>query len=667
MPSIEEVAIDTYNKNILYIKKTHPSLAQDLHNLDLAIEQNLYTQRYALEYINDNFDILDLQKETFLYKTQSEEFVKNTLQLINLDKTKGTIEGFSFFDVTKLNISNKDAIEDKKEVFELMTYSLNNISKTKMMKKIQKFIFFGTGLGLHISAIHSKFQPSDYLIVEDDLEIFKLSLFTTQYYEFAKTSRITFSILEDDSTFTQNIEQFLQNNFNYNRYIKYFQTHNHTDTKIRLFQTAISNQSFVTFPYNKQLNLSLRPLTYLESNYKFLNLSKPLKDDFFHDKPILVLAAGPSFEENIDWLLTNHSQYIIIAVSTVLKTLYKHNIKPDIVTHLDGVQETSIFYEGYDVKKYLRDSICIFSAITPKLIVDIFDKEQVYIYENTTDYHKNFAVPLTQCVGSFSYVLSTLLSSGKLYLLGLDLALNQRTGETHSSEHSENQIIDLISSDKINTKTSLVNATLKVEGNFDKSVLTNAILYSSVLTLKKVIPQTIQENQLVYNLSVGAKLPFANPLSPQDIKSSNPLNKRDLASSIKNALKESTTTVLTSYDRECLEAEYTALLNIEAYIGKFKKTHNKIDSQKYIGDIVNLFMKILEERNKKEDYNIVKIYYSYFRYVLAIIDDFFSTKGANNTKHHIKKINKIFEEGLDSIQDKYKNALKLFLEEESKN
>lgn len=660
MNSIEEIAIDTYNKNILYIMQNHPELATDLQNLDLAIEQNIYEEQYALEYINDNFDIKILKTNNYFYDTTSNEFAKSVSKQINYTKSEGTIEGFSVYDVTKLNIDNQESIDDKKEVYELMKYTLNNSNTTDKMKKIKKFIFVGVGLGLHITTIDAKIKASDYLIIEDNLEIFKLSLFTTKYYEIGQRSRIVFSILEDDSVFTKKIELFLVNNFAYNRFFKYVSMNSHSNTKIRLIQTAIANQSFSTFPYHRRLNMTIKPLEYLKENYKFLNLSEHIKSDFFHDKPILVLAAGPSFKDNLEWLVQNHSHYIIIAVSAVLPTLYKHAIKPDIITHLDGVEETTVFYEGYDAKEYLKDAICIFSAMTPKKIINILNKEQIYFYENITNYHKGFAVPISECVGSFSYIFSTLINAKETFLLGLDLALNQKTGETHSGEHSENKTVDLHSSDEINTKTSLVDTTLKVQGNTSKTVLTNAVLYSSVISLDRVIPQIVSNGQSAYNFSNGSKLANASALNILECQQSKVIDKSNLYKNIHSALTESSTSKLSPLDIQSLQLELEAVLRMRTYVEEFKKTHNSKDVDKYINNLINLIITILQEKTKENNSTLTEVYYDYFQYVLALLDDFFNTVGTNNTKHHIKKMNKIIESGLDSIQDKYENALTHF-------
>ena len=66
------------------------------------------------------------------------------------------------------------------------------------MKNLLKFIFCGVGLGFHIAEIQNKVKSSLIFIMEDNLEIFRLSLFTTNYQSISEQARLFFSIMDDD-------------------------------------------------------------------------------------------------------------------------------------------------------------------------------------------------------------------------------------------------------------------------------------------------------------------------------------------------------------------------------------------------------------------------------------------------------------------------------------
>ena len=63
---------------------------------------------------------------------------------------------------------------------------------------MDKFIFMGTLLGRHIPKIANKINASSYLILERNLEIFRLSLFTVDYTILGGKGAI-FSIMDSTS------------------------------------------------------------------------------------------------------------------------------------------------------------------------------------------------------------------------------------------------------------------------------------------------------------------------------------------------------------------------------------------------------------------------------------------------------------------------------------
>ncbi|MDQ7060106.1 MAG: DUF115 domain-containing protein [Sulfurimonas sp.] len=165
-----------------------------------------------------------------------------------------------------------------------------------------------------------------------------MSLFTTDYEKIGASAKLYFSINDDNNTFLVQIKKFLEGTFFYNRYLKYSYFSPHSDNKIKQIQNALSTQSFAFFPYKQQLKKYIRPFEYIHDGYKTINLYTIRNNAFFKDKPILLLAAGPSLKKNIEWVKKNKDKFIIVAISAVLNTLYNHNIRPNIVTHLDGYE-----------------------------------------------------------------------------------------------------------------------------------------------------------------------------------------------------------------------------------------------------------------------------------------------------------------------------------------
>ncbi len=228
MQDIEQKAIETYTKNLSYLSKEHPDLHRKIELLSLALQNGQYKEKYAIEYKEEGyFDLLELSTGKWLYGSHSGKLAKKAALGVNYNKTDGVIETFyNFkFDESAVNTAkNTDpTISSFATTAPVISYIDGIIDKKNTtMRKIYKFIFFGTGLGLHIDEIDRKIDASIYLIVEDNLEIFRASLFVTDYSRIGKKSKIHFSIMDNDYSFKEKFNKFFHDAFIRNNYLKYF-------------------------------------------------------------------------------------------------------------------------------------------------------------------------------------------------------------------------------------------------------------------------------------------------------------------------------------------------------------------------------------------------------------------------------------------------------------
>ncbi|MDQ7060104.1 MAG: hypothetical protein Q9M43_02845 [Sulfurimonas sp.] len=187
MENIEQKAVEIYTNNIIYFRKNHPKLMQKLDVLDAMIESGDYASHYDLEYIHGYFDVKELQSAHYLYNDDSQLVSSSLADLIDFKKLSLSFEGFPLYNISA---DNQKTLDDRAEGFEdilpIMKYYVDHTSPDDLMKKIEKFMFVGVGLGMHIECIHTKIQAKEYFIIEDDLELFKLSLFTTSYSSLGK-------------------------------------------------------------------------------------------------------------------------------------------------------------------------------------------------------------------------------------------------------------------------------------------------------------------------------------------------------------------------------------------------------------------------------------------------------------------------------------------------
>ena len=192
LKNIEESIVERYQKNIQYFQEKQPKLYEKLASCDSAVEQGLYTNKYDLMFNNNSFDVQEFTTNNRLYGQDSNKFAYEIAQ---------------------------------------------NFSE-----KVEKFAFFGVGLGVHLTAIDKKISSSSYLIVEDDLELFKLSTLVTPYYELAYNSKLYFSVFESEDEFKDEVDVFL-NSTKTNTNILHYSMSNHSDTKKIYFNKIFGKEN----------------------------------------------------------------------------------------------------------------------------------------------------------------------------------------------------------------------------------------------------------------------------------------------------------------------------------------------------------------------------------------------------------------------------------------
>lgn len=665
MESIENAAIERYQRNLEYFSKQQPELMQKLTLFNNSLEDGSYDAKYDLEYINGYFDVKQLKTSHYLYTQNSELISKEIADKVNYKKDSYTFEGFPLYRVPDEKLSTlDDRSEGFEDIFPIMRYYLENSSESDAMKSIEKIIFIGVGLGFHIPLIDDKIKAKEYFIIEDDIELFRLSLFTTSFYKIAQHSELYFSIADDENLFLITARSFLRNTFFYNRYLKYSYFAAHSENKIKQIQNALSTQDFAFFPYKQLLKKYLRPLEYINDGYKILNISRHFDKSLFNNKPVLLLAAGPTFKKNISWVKKNQDKFIIVAIAAVLNTLYEHNIKPDIVTHIDGYEGSLPLFDGIPTKEFLKDTIIVFGSFALSKLRDLFTKEQIFYQESSASYFEGFGISSGPCVGSHTLIFSLILNSTELYLLGLNLALDQETGSSHSEDYVDRKIIDMSTKTELKSDMKSADNLIPVQGNFTDIVYSTAVTHSSVQFLHENIKNAKLDEQIIYNLNEGAKISNTIPthIESIDTEKYTPIDKKKLYQHLHEQLSLKSATRLSDKDVLTLKKRLYNAREIKRNIDEYCNSVSHANVNRYLYDLLGIVSIIMHTGDRSID-NIVSVYYTYFEYVLPLIMDLFNTKGLKNEKRHIKKLDKMIQKGMYNIYTIYEQAVETFIEE----
>ncbi|MBA1437670.1 MAG: motility associated factor glycosyltransferase family protein [Epsilonproteobacteria bacterium] len=662
MQSIETQAIENFHNNMDYLKKHHNELFHKVDIFQNGLESGYTFEKYTLEYKNEGyFDVQNLQTKEFLYSDNSEKISQSLCDQINFKKDHFSFQGFRLvygFEDRELD----DMASSHKDIYPIMSYYLERYPYETTMKKIEKFMFIGTGLGTHIEKVLQKTKSEIIFIVEDDLELFRLSLFTTPYYKLFSDKMVIFSIASNETDFSRDFRQFLENSFYLNRLLKYSYFPAHSKNKIQLMKSILASQNFLTFGYNTVLDKFLRPLQALNS-YHFLNLAKHLQLKSITEKPVVVVGAGPSLDKNIQWLAQHQEDLIIFAVATSLRTLHKHNIKPDIVSHIDGFKYGYKNFETFPIKEFVKDSIAILGSFVEKRVIELFNKEQTFIFEEDTFYFNNFGSVEAPCIGSTSVANAILLGFKEIYLLGIDLALG-KDGATHAGAHITSGKYDLEHLDSnLTNEISLRDDLFTVQGNFTEAVKTTPLFNNSIVAINNIVTHLKTEQQTIYNLNEGAHFRNTIAIHAKDITIHSMHNKKDVFNNFYNEILQLSQTKLSEEDLESMRQRLSYAKKTNKIIKKYQKRVTYTDINKYLYNLYGLIIELYPAQTR-ENRNITKVFDMFFQYVVPIIYDMCNTKEKDLKQLHedIKRVDTLVVEALNNIINTYTKKIGTFLQ-----
>ncbi len=175
------------------------------------IENGTYKERYALEFNmqDGDFDIYDIVNDKYLYNKSPKRFNNDLIRKVDFDEKSSILNvAKHFLYEFQEEVDRKDRFEfEDSELVSAMTFNdtweyskITNdflINRKRRLKDIKKFIFMGTLLGRHIPRVAKKIDAKIYLVLERNLEIFRLSLFTVDYTILAENDGVIFSIMDD--------------------------------------------------------------------------------------------------------------------------------------------------------------------------------------------------------------------------------------------------------------------------------------------------------------------------------------------------------------------------------------------------------------------------------------------------------------------------------------
>ena len=670
---LQKALTTTFLANLAFLSEYDNGLYHRIDELSRMIENGTYKEKYALEFIMENgdFDIYDIVNDKYLYDKVPKKINDNMVKEIEFNEKNSILniqEHFIFkkqfpidrnarFNFENINQYNSLTLNDTFKYSNALEDFLD--AKEKKLKKIEKFIFLGTLLGRHIPRIAEKIDAKAYLVLERNLEVFRLSLFTVDYTIVAKKGAI-FSIMDSPRDEEKKIYDFLHFSQFDNYLLKISTTNINIDTYIDTILSIVNILDPIGYDYNRYLYTYINRTTKnLDSEYRTLLFNKiNEKCDIFKNIPILYLAAGPSLDENIEWIKENQNKFFIVTIGAACKKILLNGIRIDMITTLDE-QYTILNDKQFDdetVSKIGDNTIILASEITNENILKKFNQDNLFLYEVFIPFHKNNLVFDGYSIGEVTLAMLIKMNPKDIYLIGLDLALNQKTGDSHFSQ-SNSGVSKLNLKEKQNREYFEQRKSLiKVKGNFKKEVFTTPLFYTSIKSAESKIFLKNKDTN-IFNLSThGAYFFGAKPKKIKNIKINEFTDSTYLNEVFKNFLIKNSSKELSIESKKKLQKDLIFIEELNKILEEIEikdfKTYNSFFKKIY---------SIAEKMINKKIFIFYQVINNYFEIVVPYLSYHFNDKEIKNQAKEIRKIKNIFINDIKKMTKDYKTCLERIL------
>ncbi len=205
------------------------------------------------------------------------------------------------------------------------------------------FVCFGFGFGYYIKAILERLNKTDVLIVvEPNADIFKYAFSNIDLIEFYNDKRLNILVGIDTNSFVDNLA--LRVSWANIHKIKILTAHLYDEMFLEEYRTFLrilqKEQLQLTIEANTLTHFSRAWNANFYKNFKFVLDSYDINRLYnkFTNKPIIVVAAGPSLSKNMHLLKEIQGKVVIVCVYTAYKVLLDNGIIPDFTFSLDSNQ-----------------------------------------------------------------------------------------------------------------------------------------------------------------------------------------------------------------------------------------------------------------------------------------------------------------------------------------
>ena len=548
---------------------------------------------------------------------------------------------------------------------------LKNPGKYKLRKHYPMIVFMGTGLALHIDYFLQTADVNHVVIVEPNIDHLWNSLYLVDweiiFSAFKPLHGKSIRLIVPGSESEDDIFATTWNSitlytpifpcgvifYNHLKRTSYGNVIRRLNKDLHVYLNVWGN-------YDDEVNQMNNALHNLRAEIKTLNNTTPLNNSA-EKMPVFIIGAGPSLNEQIENIKTFNDKIFIISCGTALKSLHKHNIKPDIHVEIESDYTTLFALDAIKDDNYISNIPLIGPIQLSPLVFDRF-KEKRLFYKDSTALTALFAKKedvisgTTPTCTNTGLSIATQLGFDEIYLLGMDFGFSNE-----QDHHADGSIyFDKETMSKFGSNNFESAPRFKVKAAKGGLITTHSIYYTAKRRLEEKLHDlkiNIQ-NIKIFNLSNGASIDHSNWV-PFDQSASifNNLNNTIDKSEIKDIIFSDNDEYFDVNKIDDQLKRVTTLLNEIFSISKgiINKTDNSLNSLEKGCFIISNYLENTIQKRYGLMYFLVRgsiWHLLYTGYSIAL-----SQQKIKNEKIFIKNWKKEFCKSLDTLEIHFKETI----------
>lgn len=373
------------------------------------------------------------------------------------------------------------------------------------MGPTDKIVIFGIGLCYILDEVFNTY-PSKIYLYEPDTKLLHFVLSNVDISEHLASGRVYISNDVDD-IMSKLREEYLTKDKVEVVYLKNYAI-THSQDLLTLTQKVYDTCKSKLVDVNTITRFSRDWMYNTAANIRNINETTKYKlsdlEDKFTGQTALIIAAGPSLNENIEKIKANREKFVVFAVNKVLRKVLQEGIIPDFVVCLDAV---ALEQTLTGLEEYLPRICCIADIRTDPYCYGLnFKKTFVSFYENDLIIKKikeyNPWMHTYESGGSattMAFVAAVRMGFEKIVFAGLDLAFKDNLMYSSGVE------VDRISVDKVRVDNIEKNIS-KVKSVTGDEVYTRDD-YAAFVNHFEVLIKDLGYTEIYNTTSFGADIP----------------------------------------------------------------------------------------------------------------------------------------------------------------